>query len=124
MNAKTLLASLAVAVALPAAALPVSAWAHHGWAGQEDAAMTLQGTITSSSYTAPHGKLEIIAADQTHWTITLAPPTRMSARGLKPEMLKPGEKVTIQGNRNLDHKIMELKAASITVGGKTTDLMA
>ena len=119
MNAKTLLASLAVAIALPAAAL-----AHHGWSGQEDKPMTLQGTISSSSYTAPHGKLEIIAADQTHWTITLAPPTRMSSRGLKPEMLKVGEKVTIQGNRNLDHRIMELKAASITVGGKTTDLMA
>jgi hypothetical protein len=124
MNAKTLLAGLAVAIALPAAALPVSAWAHHGWAGQEDTPTTLQGTIISSSYTAPHGKLEIIAADQTRWTITLAPPTRMSARGLKADMLKAGEKVTIIGNRNLDHRIMELKAARITVGGKTTDPMA
>ena len=120
MNAKLLAAALASA----AIAIPLAASAHHGWAGQEDKVTVLEGTIQAVRYTMPHGSIQIIAPDQARWTVTLAPIYRMSSRGLTEDKLKVGEKVRIEGNRSLDKSRMELKAAKITIGGKTTDLMA
>jgi hypothetical protein len=37
-------------------------------------------------------------------------------------VLRPGTTVKVEGHRNLDMKRSELKANSITVGGKTTSL--
>ena len=118
MNAKTLLAA-AIALALPAAAL-----GHHGWAGQEEKVTVLEGAIASVSYTMPHGTISIVTADKAQWTVTLAPIYRMSSRGLTADKLKLGDKVRIEGNRNLDKTRYELKAAKITINGVTTNLMA
>jgi hypothetical protein len=119
MNVRTLLAAAAIALTLPVGAL-----AHHGWSGQEDKITVMEGAIAAVSYRNPHGTIDIIAADKTRWTITLAPLPRMGARGLTADKLKVGDRVRVQGNRNLDKSRLELKASQITIGGVTTNLMA
>jgi hypothetical protein len=119
MNAKILLAAAVMTAVIPAAAL-----AHHGWAGQEDRVTLLEGPIQAVTYRNPHGTIDIIAADKTRWTITLAPIARMSSRGLTADKLKVGTVVKVTGNRTTEPGRRELKASKITVGGVTTDLMA
>lgn len=118
MNAKALFVAAAVLTA-PAAAL-----AHHGWSGQEEKLSVLEGPIQSVRYLNPHGEVEIIAADKSRWTITLAPLPRMQARGLTKEKLVVGQTVRVEGHRSLAKDRRELKANKITIGGVTTDLLA
>ena len=96
--------------------------AHHGWSGyDEKSPITIEGTIKNSSYKNPHGTLKLESKEKKVLEIILAPTSRMSARGLKEEMLKAGQKVTIEGyKRHSDSK--ELRAERITVEGKTVDL--
>ena len=114
------LPKLAFVAALVAAPLP--ALAHHGWAGQDNAKVTtLEGTIEGVRYRNPHGEIDLNAGGQ-KWLITLAPIARMSSRGVTEDRLKVGDKVKIDGHRNLDQARYEVKANDITIDGKTTDL--
>lgn len=112
-------AAAAFVVALP---LAFSAHAHHGWGGQEVKVTVLEGPIQRVSYRDPHGEIEILAGGKT-WLVTLAPLSRMQARGLTEASLKPGQTVRISGKRNIDTSRNEIKAENIRVGGKTTDLL-
>jgi len=51
----------------------------------------------------------------------LAPPFRMSARGLNPDMLKPGTSVRLEGYPSTRMET-EMRAERIVVGGKTYEL--
>jgi len=51
----------------------------------------------------------------------LAPPSRMTARGLPPADLKPGGTVTVVGYPNRS-KPEEMRAERIIVGNKTVEL--
>jgi hypothetical protein len=51
----------------------------------------------------------------------LAPPSRMEARGLAKEALKPGAEASVEGYANRS-KPEEMRAERITVGGKTIEL--
>ena len=111
---KLLLAS----VALLAAA---SAWAHHGWSEYEsDKPTTLTGTIRDTGYEHPHGHITLAVPGKT-WQVVLAPPSRMQNRGLAQGMLKPGNQATVMGYPNRS-KPDELRAARITIDGKTVEL--
>jgi hypothetical protein len=114
----------AFAVSLSIAALaPLAAAAHHGWSGQDNAKMTvLEGPIQSVSYRNPHGAIAITGPDKQRWDITLAPLQRMRSRGLTEANLKVGQVVRIEGHRNLDTSRREVKANTITIAGKTTEL--
>ncbi len=115
---------LVFAAAALAAALPLAstALAHHGWNGQEEKVTILQGPIQSVRYSDPHGEIEVTSGGQ-KWLITLAPIARMQARGLTEAQLKPGQAVWISGKRNSDTKRYELKAETIRIAGKTTNLL-
>ncbi len=97
------------------------AYAHHGW-GSYDAAKTL--TVTSSvqsvEWQNPHVML-MVRYENKDWHAVLAPPFRMSARGLEPDMLKPGTQVTLVGYPST-REDAELRAERITVAGKTFEL--
>ena len=77
---------ISVTLALAAAA----AHAHHGWS-EYDSAKTLKvsGVIKEAGYEHPHGHVQLETAGKT-WLVVLAPPSRMSARGLPAAELKPG----------------------------------
>jgi hypothetical protein len=69
---------------------------------------------------SPHGSIRLTADNRT-WLIVLAPPSRMTNRGLTPEMLKVGTQVSVEGYQ---HKADpgEMRAERITVDGKTVEL--
>jgi hypothetical protein len=104
-----------------ALAVPTLAAAHHGWSRYDDGRkLRLSGAIVASSYEQPHGTIRLETADKT-WDVVLAPPTRMTHRGLSKKMLEPGTQASLEGypHRTQDH---ELRAERITIAGKTVEL--
>jgi hypothetical protein len=100
------------------------AFAHHGWSSYDaDKTLTLTGTLRESSYSNPHGmtRLQVDGKDGKNWLVILAPPSRMSARGLTQEMLKDGTTATVVGYPHRE-KADELRAERITINGKTIEL--
>src|SRR5688572_14004991 len=106
--------------AMLALGISTAAVAHHGWSGYQEEIQKLSGVIEESSYTSPHGSIRLKAGDKT-WDVVLAPPSRMTNRGLTPEMLKVGTSVSVEGYQ---HKTDagEMRAERITVDGKTVEL--
>jgi hypothetical protein len=104
--------------------MAVTVFAHHGWS-HYDASKTLNftGVIRESSYSNPHGmiKLQIDGGNGKVWLVVLAPPARMSNRGLSKDMLKVGTTATVVGYPH-KQKAEEMRAERITVNGKTTEL--
>jgi hypothetical protein len=97
-----------------------AAIAHHGWTSYQSEVQKLSGVIEESSYVSPHGSIRLKAGDKT-WLVVLAPPSRMTNRGLTEEMLKVGTSVAVEG---YPHKTDagEMRAERITVDGKTVEL--
>jgi hypothetical protein len=95
--------------------------AHHGWS-EYDASKTLDltGKILQSGYEHPHGHIRL-EADGKSWHVVLAPPSRMQARGLPREAMKPGASARVVGYPNRS-KPDELRAERITIGDKTVEL--
>ena len=108
-------------VSLAAALAAAAAYAHHGWSEYDNAnTLKLTGVIKESGYEHPHGHVQLETSGKT-WHVVLAPPSRMSARGLPAADLKAGVKAEVVGypNRN---KPEEMRAERITIGGKTVEL--
>jgi hypothetical protein len=105
-----------------AAALFVSApaaSAHHGWAGNSDEEFELTGTVEKAvSLSGPHATMQI-RADGKIWDLTLAPPARTEAAGLKADSIPVGAKVTIHGHRNKDLQRLEVKTERVVWNDKT-----
>lgn len=98
-----------------------SSHAHHGWSEYDGSKLlTLDGVIRESGYEHPHGHVRLETPAKT-WLVVLAPPSRMQSRGLPPEALKPGNKVTVVGYPNRS-KAEEMRAERITANGKTVEL--
>ena len=113
MHRRTFLAALAL--------LPGGAIAHHGWSEYDSSTLLkLSGKIVEAGYEHPHGYIRLETPGKT-WLCVLAPPSRMEARGLAKELLKPGASVTVEGYANRA-KPEEMRAERITVGGKTVEL--
>jgi len=117
MSSRFSLGIVAGLLALSFAALP--ALAHHGWGGNSDEEFEITGTVESAvSLAGPHATMKILA-DGHVWDLTLAPPARTQAAGLKEGMIPVGAKVTIHGHRNSDVKRFEIKTERVTWNGKT-----
>lgn len=104
-----------------AGGIPTGALAHHGWGSYDSTTVTsLTGTVQSVSFANPHATIQLEADGKT-WLIVLAPPSRMSARGLPDGSLKEGQAVELDGyvSRRDD---TELRAERIRVDGKTVEL--
>ena len=99
----------------------VPAAAHHGWS-EYDASTTVKvtGRIVASGYEHPHGHVRLQAPDKT-WHVVLAPPSRMEARGLARDQLKPGATVSVEGYAHRDKK-EEMRAERIRAGDKSVEL--
>ena len=108
-------------VPLIALGLVALAHAHHGWSEYDSGnALKLGGVIQEAGYEHPHGHVRLETPGKT-WLVVLAPPSRMSARGLTAVELKPGTKAEVVGypNRNTPE---EMRAERITIGNKTVEL--
>ena len=97
------------------------AFAHHGW-GSYDASKqgSIKGSVQRSDWQNPHVMVAVTDRGKT-WDAVLAPPFRMNARGLEPDLIKPGTQVTLEGypSTRVDN---EMRAERIVVGGKTFEL--
>ena len=107
---KPFVAAIALATAFFVAPLA----AHHGWGGQSQQEFELTGVVeTPVSLAGPHGTMKVRAEGQV-WDITLAPPNRTSAAGLKEGVIPVGATVTVHGHRNSDPKRFEVKTERVT----------
>jgi len=104
----------ALAVAGPAAA-------HHGW-GSYDAAhpVTVSGAIVTSKFENPHSTVTVTSEGRT-WTVTLAPPTRMTSRGASAKMIAVGNRISAFGYPSMVEKD-EMRAERITIDGKSYEM--
>jgi len=109
---------LFLCIAVVVLALSAPLLAHHGWSGNSDKEFVITGTVEKGvSLAGPHATMKI-KADGHVWDITLAPPPRTQAAGLKEGAIPVGATVTIQGHRNLDAKKYEIKTERVTWNGK------
>ena len=114
--------ALLLTIAALASVMPLAA--HHGWSSyDEEKPLELTGVIRESGYSNPHGfaRLQVDGGKGKVWYVVLAPPSRMEARGLPREMLKPGATASVVGYAHRE-KAEELRAERITIDGKTTEL--
>lgn len=113
--------SLKIRLAAAAALIATPALAHHGWSNY-DASKTLviEGPVLESSYSNPHGSV-FLEHEGKRWEAILAPPSRMTARGLKEEDIAVGKTVKIEGYPS-KRTATEMRVERITAGGKTVEL--
>jgi uncharacterized protein DUF6152 len=115
MSKRTILFTLAAILSAGAAA------AHHGWGSYDTAkAFTISAPVETLSWADPHARI-MLKYDGAIWEATLAPLSRMLARGLSEEMLKPGTPVVVLGYSSTRNQ-HEMRAERITVAGKTVEL--
>lgn len=110
---------LAAAAAILLAGTPAAA--HHGWSSYDSSKLTtLTAPVVESNFSHPHGTL-FIEAEGKRWEVILAPPSRMTNRGLTPEAIAPGRTVTVEGYPHRT-KEGEMRAERVTADGKTVEL--
>lgn len=112
----------ATLLAMPGVAMAAgTAWAHHGW-GSYDASTPVQvtGTVESADLDNPHATMLLATPGKT-WECVLAPPGRMTSRGLRPAMLQPGATVEAYGYPHRSRDI-EMRAEWIRIAGTTYQL--
>jgi Family of unknown function (DUF6152) len=86
------------------ALLPMGpAFAHHGAAGYEASQITVKGTIVEFDFINPHCQLFLDVTDDagkvTKWDGEFTTPGTLRRRGWTKEMFKPGDQITLIGNR-------------------------
>jgi len=79
-------------------------FAHHGAAAYDTSQMTsLKGTVVDFEFINPHGQLFINVADESgkavKWDGEFTNPGTLHRRGWTKEMFKPGDQITMIGNR-------------------------
>jgi hypothetical protein len=111
----------AIAVIAGVALAAGAAVAHHGW-GSYDAAkpVTVAGPIQTSKYENPHATVTIRGEGKV-WTVTLAPTSRMSSRGVSAQMIAVGKTVSAYGYPSTATPD-EMRAERITIDGKTFEM--
>lgn len=118
-SSSTRLLALLLSPFLLLPALPAAA--HHGWSSYDATqTLTIEAPLKALAWTNPHGAAAVRHKGQ-DWTVVLAPITRMEARGLSREMLKPGRKVTLIGYPRSDGT-PEMRIERMIVSGTTYEL--
>jgi Family of unknown function (DUF6152) len=110
---------LAALLFLVVSAAPVAA--HHGWSSYDSTKeLTLTGTIKESGYEHPHGHVRLAVPGKV-WLVVLAPPSRMTNRGLPAAKLAVGATATVVGYPHRTSE-EEMRAERITIDGATVEL--
>jgi hypothetical protein len=82
--------------------------------------MTIKAMIEEASLSNPHGML-MLTHDGVMWHVTLAPLSRMNARGASADIVKKGAEVTAYGYPKRDGSL-EMRAEWIEIDGKRFQL--
>jgi hypothetical protein len=110
-----LLAATVLGASLPAAA-------HHGWSWADTEQTELKGTIDTISMEPPHPTLKVKAADGVLWQIDLGNPNQTARSQFTGDTAKPGDAITVLGNRHQDKSQRVMKAVRIVLAGKNYDM--
>jgi hypothetical protein len=91
---------LAGAVLAAGAAAAVPAFAHHSFAMfDQDRTVQVKGALKQLEFANPHAWLKIVAPNRSgkpvEWSIEMGSVFQLQAMGLKPDTLKPGDKLTV-----------------------------
>jgi hypothetical protein len=114
-------AAAGAAIILVSVSITVPALAHHGWGSYDSTTLTtLDGTVQSVAFSNPHASVQLESQGKV-WFIVLAPPSRMSSRGLPDGTLKAGQTVSLDGYVHKTDPV-ELRAERIRVDGKSVEL--
>jgi hypothetical protein len=98
-----------------------AALAHHGWGSYDpNKVVVLEGPVLESKYEFPHGQI-VIEGEGKRWTVILAPPSRMDARGLKREDIAVGRRVKAEGYPSKVTEA-EMRAERVTVDGRVVEM--
>lgn len=104
------------------AAFSAGAMAHHGWSWAVSEQSELKGTIQEISMAPPHPMLRVTDADGVLWQIDLGNPSQTQRSGFKADSAKPGDAVTVLGNKHKDPAKKQMKAVRITIAGTSYDM--
>jgi hypothetical protein len=96
--------------------------AHHGWSWAESEQIELVGTIQAISMVPPHPTLQVTAEDGVLWRVDLGNPRQTEQSGFTADTAKPGDPITVLGNRAKDRGEMHMKAVRITIAGEHYDM--
>jgi hypothetical protein len=107
---------------LASIALPANpAFAHHGWSEYDSGKpVKLSGTVTRISYAYPHATISLDVAGKV-WLAVLAPPSRLSSRGIGSGDIKVGAQAMVEGYPSRDDAA-QMRAERITLDGKVYEL--
>jgi hypothetical protein len=79
------------------------AFAHHGSAAYEPTQTTIKGTVVEFDFINPHCQLFVNVADDSgkveKWDGEFTNPGTLHRRGWTKDMFKPGDPITLTGNR-------------------------
>ena len=100
----------------------MQAFAHHGWDWAEEEQSELKGAIAEISMAPPHPALHVKAEDGRLWQVDLGNPNQTKRSGFTGDTAKPGDAITVLGNRTKEPNKAHMKAVRITVGGKQYDM--
>ena len=78
--------------------------AHHGTAAYDmEKVVTLKGVVTSYDFVNPHAEIHVAVTDEkgqtVDWLAETNNPNRLVRRGWTSKTLKPGDVITVEGNR-------------------------
>ena len=120
MDTKRFILFVALAASLVLASRPVSA--HHSVAEYDMTALTsVKGTVTKFEWSNPHAYIHIETKDDkggvVEWTAELASLGMLSRVSWKRDTVKPGDEITIYGNRAKDGRtVMRLDKIAFANG--------
>src|SRR5579862_4438340 len=120
MRFKTMI--VAAAAILCVAALPVMA--HHSFAAEYDQSKRVEfkdATFVKLDFVNPHSWVYFdvtVDGELQHWKGELGPPNGLYRNGLRPNMFKPGEKMSISGNLAKDAGHLMWAGSFTTADGK------
>ncbi|MCZ6475138.1 MAG: DUF6152 family protein [Gammaproteobacteria bacterium] len=97
-----------------------TAAAHHSLASLFDTArtVTVTGEVTQFDFIAPHGYIHMNVADEsgepTVWQLETYPPGMLMRKGLTPDVLRPGQKISARGYPSRDGRAL-MRLLTITM---------
>ncbi|SDE90759.1 hypothetical protein SAMN04488105_109163 [Salipiger thiooxidans] len=101
--------------------IAASSWVHHGIESTENGEIELTGQVTQAQLET-HDERLVLLADGTAWTVDIGPLIDARSAGLTPEMLAPGNELTVLGERDGDVGTLELRASAVIFGSTRHDL--
>jgi hypothetical protein len=120
---KLKIATIGFGVALLAGALPM--FAHHSFAAEYDQSKRVtikDATFVKLDFVNPHSWVYFDVTDEKgvvqHWRGELGPPNGLYRNGLRPNMFKAGEKMSISGNLAKDASNLMWAGSFTTADGK------